>query len=103
MDDCIEWSHRKSGGGYGMLRIDGRSVYAHRGAWTRANGPIPAGMCVLHVCDNPPCVNPEHLWVGTMADNMRDRSAKLRGKGQANAPGIFVGLFHKYDRVRQEA
>lgn len=57
---------------------NGKAVYVHRFAWELAFGPIPEGMCVLHRCDNPPCVNPEHLWIGTKADNNRDRASKGR-------------------------
>jgi hypothetical protein len=55
---------------------------AHRVAWTLANGPIPAGMHVLHTCDNPPCCNPGHLWLGTQADNMADMARKGRTSNQ---------------------
>lgn len=64
--------------GYG--RID--SIRAHRLSWIIHNGPIPTGLHVLHDCpdgDNPSCVNPSHLWLGTHQDNMDDRAKKLRG------------------------
>jgi hypothetical protein len=73
--------------GYGRVRLQygGRGnprqrveVKAHRLAWELTNGPIPEGMCVCHTCDNPPCCNPEHLFIGTQADNDRDRDEKGR-------------------------
>lgn len=68
-------------GGYGKLKSDDGLIGAHRASWILANGPIPDGLCVLHRCDNPPCVNPAHLWVGTHADNAADKVAKGRARG----------------------
>ena len=67
-----------SKGRYGVLRRGRRVLLAHRVAWEIKNGPIPAGMAVCHTCDNPPCVRPDHLWLGTLAENIRDRDAKGR-------------------------
>src|SRR6185437_15023961 len=53
-------------------------ITAHRYAWIRRHGPIPPGLCVLHRCDNPPCVNVEHLFIGTQTDNMADMKRKSR-------------------------
>ena len=64
--------------GYGNLRWQGRYVSAHRVAWMVQNGAIPAGMCVLHKCDNRPCCNPRHLFLGTKLDNNRDKTNKGR-------------------------
>ena len=96
MSDCIEFAGTRTADGYGMLWVGGRQWGAHRWAWTQANGPIPDGMMVLHRCDNPPCWNPDHLFLGTAADNARDRDAKGRSgigwhlpehrpRGEANA------------------
>ncbi len=82
-DGCWLWNGAKLPSGYGHLniRINGswKTIYAHRLSWILNYGDIPAGMDVLHHCDNPPCVNPLHLFIGTMADNIRDRDAKHRG------------------------
>ena len=77
-DDCWEWHGTLRADGYGQIRIGASNVLAHRLAWQLAVGPIPDDLCVLHRCDNPPCVNPDHLWLGTHADNMHDMFAKGR-------------------------
>lgn len=69
--------------GYGVFSRGHVNVLAHRDAWEKANEqPIPAGMVVRHSCDNPPCINPDHLLLGTQADNMRDKV--LRGRTSTN-------------------
>lgn len=82
-DGCHIWTGSKDRKGYGQLRIDKKLFYAHRIAWELVNGPIPDGMYACHICDNPACCNPSHIFIGTQSDNMRDASVKGRSaKGQ---------------------
>lgn len=83
--DCIEWTHsrnKKDGNrlDYGQVRRDGKMRKAHRVAWEESYGPIPDGALVLHTCDNPPCVNPAHLYLGSHSDNAKDRERRGRGR-----------------------
>ena len=78
---CTEWTKHRVKDGYGgvkRLTPHGMIYLAHRLAWYEAYGPIPKGLFVLHICDNPPCVNVKHLFLGTHADNMADRKSKGR-------------------------
>jgi len=81
---CWVWRGRTNEWGYGLTSVGGRSTRAHRASWEMHNGPIPAGLWVLHRCDNPPCVNPAHLFIGDRAANTADMVAKNR---QARHPG----------------
>jgi len=93
--DCWEWDGAYFGNGYGFLNVgskaDGsrRPEGAARIAWKLTNGELPPGMSVLHRCDNPRCVRPDHLFIGTQRDNMRDMASKGRAsyKGTSNAGG----------------
>lgn len=91
---CLEWRGARDTerGGYGHLRVRGRTFKAHRWAWFLAHGAHAIGM-VLHRCDNPPCCNPDHLFVGTAADNARDMAAKGRSephRGEANGNALLT-------------
>lgn len=76
--DCLEWSGSRDKDGYGTLRRGKIDHKAHRVAYELKNGQIPKGMCVCHTCDNPPCCNPDHLFLGTIKENNRDRTSKGR-------------------------
>ena len=77
-DECWTWLACTDTAGYGHFWDGDKLVKAHRVAWEFWRGEIPEGVSVLHCCDNPPCCNPRHLWLGTQADNVADRDAKGR-------------------------
>ena len=76
---CMEFDGYRDKDGYGIVRISNKSQRAHRVSYALSIGPIPEGLLVLHRCDNPPCVNPDHLFVGTDNDNAQDKVTKGRG------------------------
>ena len=76
--DCWEWKNGCCRGEYGIFWFEGRAEGAHRVSWKLEYGSIPDGFCVLHHCDNPICVRPSHLWLGTHADNLGDMAEKDR-------------------------
>ncbi|MFI6534161.1 HNH endonuclease signature motif containing protein [Nonomuraea sp. NPDC050547] len=79
--DCIFYPGRAATrSGHRQIWFKGRMQLAHRVAWMLEVGPIPDGLCVLHQCDNPPCINTGHLFLGTVQENNADRDAKGRGK-----------------------
>lgn len=102
---CWNWTRGLHTSGYGWLRWDGAEVKAHRLAWELTNGPLPIGdgyhgACVLHRCDNRKCINPDHLFLGTHADNMAD----MVGKGRASRKfGPANGRFVHGERVKKAA
>lgn len=89
--DCWEWTAHRKAAGYGQFVLfKGRFVSAHTVSYALANGPIPAGKVICHHCDNPPCVKPDHLFIGTQSDNAFDSIAKgranrARGEAQGSA------------------
>jgi Flp pilus assembly pilin Flp len=101
MTPCVEWTGWRDPHGYGLAKVgpgtQGRAR-AHRVVWKEANGPIPDGMCVLHRCDNPSCVNVDHLWLGTVAENNRDRSLK----GRSSHRSVNRGVAHGQARLTEE-
>lgn len=97
--ECWPWQGTKNEEGYGSLRVSRRSCGAHRLAYELSVGPIPDGMFVLHHCDNPPCCNPAHLFLGTHQDNMTDMAAKGRGRSPKGSKKAEAKLTE--DRVQE--
>lgn len=83
---CWNWNRPHPDHGYGQFNLDGKTLRAHRVSWIIHNGTIPDGLCVLHKCDNPRCVNPSHLFLGTHSDNMIDMWKKGRQSPNSMPP-----------------
>ena len=76
---CHIWQGLKNRDGYGRIGLGrNKHFFAHKVSWKNSFGPIPKGMCVLHTCDVPSCINPDHLFLGTHEQNMGDMAQKLR-------------------------
>lgn len=91
---CWIWFAAKDRDGYGCIQVSGRKERAHRIAWEMVHGPVPAGMLVCHRCDTPSCVNPAHLFLGTITDNNWDKVRKGRGA---------VGEMHGRAKLNRDA
>lgn len=81
-DSCWVWNGTRLSFGHGHFWFRGKLILTHRLSWLIHRGPIPDGLCICHKCDNPPCVNPDHLFIGTKGDNTRD----MEMKGRSNHP-----------------
>ena len=86
---CWIWIASTFLGGYGCIRVDGKIVGAHRLSYELHNGPIPEELHVLHRCDQPPCVRPDHLFLGTHQDNMIDRTVKGRDTSKLTSERVL--------------
>lgn len=97
---CWRWTGSFVRNGYGRLSAakdsNREAVYAHRVSWQLHRGPVPDGLYVLHTCDNRWCVKPDHLWLGTNADNMRDMVRKGRGRS-VNAEKTHCKRGHEFN------
>ena len=99
MSGCWLWCYANTQG-YGKIHDNGRPVRAHRYAWEKYRGPIPDGMWVLHKCDTPPCVNPDHLFLGTPQDNTQDALNKGRSRGGSSPGETNPRAYLTWDKVR---
>jgi len=77
-NNCISFTGSRDECGYGRINKDGKLIRLHRAVWTEKNGPIPEGLFICHTCDNPSCINLNHLYLGTHSDNMRDKFVRGR-------------------------
>ncbi len=94
---CWEWTGSSDVHGYGRLNIGNKPMLAHRTSWEVFRGLIPDGMYVLHRCDNPRCIRPEHLFLGDQQMNMDDKAAKKRHRY-----GVSRGIDHGCSKLTDE-
>lgn len=98
---CWEWQGYRTPFGYGTISLPGkRTVYAHRASWEVFRGAVPSGTCVLHSCDNPPCINPSHLFLGSRIDNNKDAVTKGRDAISKGTSGLPIGWKRMESRNR---
>ena len=94
---CWEWRGSRISAGYGQLEVKGKGLRAHRVAYETWVSPIPEGMVVRHKCDNPPCINPDHLELGTQKDNGQDMAS--RGRSTSGDKNVRAKL--TWEKVRE--
>lgn len=100
--DCWLWTGRTDKQGYGRITYQNKEMLAHRLSYQMAHGSIPDGLDILHTCDTPACVNPDHLVAGTHSDNMRDMIAKGRRRSFAGELSSTAKLtWEKVREIRQ--
>lgn len=97
--DCWLWQGARNPHGYGQFSRNGRHVVAHRVSWGWRHGAVPDGYLLCHRCDVPGCVNPDHLFVGTQSDNMRDCAAKGRIARVGKSKNTHCRHGHPWDEV----
>lgn len=94
-EGCWEWTGFSSPKRYGRLNRNGRNQYAHRYIYQLVAGPLSPTTCACHQCDNPPCVRPSHMFLGTKAENSLD----MHAKGRYRAPRVRRGIEHHLARL----
>ena len=98
-DECWPWLAARRRDGYGVMRVGDRTARATRLVWEAVTGEAPGQLCLCHRCDNPPCCNPAHLFLGTRGDNLRDMTRKGRhGRGNLKLPDEAIGRVLAFPR-----
>ena len=97
---CIVFNGFLNEFGYGRLRANGKKVLVHRYVYEEINGKIPKDKLCCHSCDTPNCINPEHLFLGTHSDNIKDCIEKGRHKGVLNSPFKKVNKYHELRKTK---
>ena len=87
--DCLVWTGTRNASGHGRIRVDGKMPMAHRYAWEREHGPIPDGVFIDHICQNPPCVNVEHLRLATIQENNFHRDGPTKGNKYSGLRNVY--------------